>query len=384
MILSIPFSKLFSSRRSSRYTRIHGLPWLLLLDICAICTIGILTLYSAARGNMEPWAMKQIIHFGIGTFVMFFAAFTPIKYWLKFAYAFFILGITLLIATWKAGVEGGLGAQRWIDIGGFRFQPSEFMKLFLILALARYYHQMPFEKVKKLYKLFIPSILIMVSAFFIYKQPHLGGAIILLCISLFLLFAAGVRSSLFILGAIATLIAVPLGYEYVLKDYQKDRVNTFINPESDPKGKGYNAIQSLIAIGSGGFQGKGYMEGTQSQLNFVPEKHTDFIFTIIAEEFGFIGSLGIIGLYGLLILMGVKISIRCRSTFGKLVAIGITGMMSIHTFINIGMVSGILPIVGVPLPLLSYGGSSMLSTLLGLGMLMNSHVYSDAVLEGDV
>ncbi len=354
--------------------KIKRINWLFVLVALLICSVGIATLFSAAGGNLYPWAYKQIIHLLIGIFAMFVIALTDIRFWFKFSYLAYLFGVGLLVLVAVAGVEGGLGARRWLNIGGFRFQPSELMKVFLVLALARYYHSIHENKIQKLHSLIIPLLLIGLSAGFVLKQPNLGTATIMVGMSCIVIFMGGVSWKKFAIAGVLGLMMIPVLWGQ-MHNYQKQRVYTFFDPESDPLGSGYNIIQSKIAIGSGGVSGKGYMNGTQSQLNFVPERQTDFIFSIVAEEFGFIGSMAVLGLYALLIFMGILIASNSASGFGRLMSYGIMTILFLHVFINTGMVMGILPVVGVPLPLLSYGGSSMISTLAGLGFVLNAHIH---------
>ena len=276
------------------------------------------------------------------------------------------------------GVEGGLGAQRWLALGGFRFQPSELMKVFLVLALARYYHSLHHNNLHKLRSIILPIILTGMAAGLILIQPNLGTASIITMVALIIIFMTGISWKKIIFVAIIGISALPVLWGN-MHDYQKRRVDTFLNPEKDPLGAGYNIIQSKIAIGSGGVTGKGFTKGTQSQLNFVPEQQTDFIFSIVAEEFGFIGSFIVLFLYGLLFFMAKRISDSCKSMFGAIVSMGMVSIIFVHVFINIGMVSGILPVVGVPLPLISYGGSSLISTLIAIAFVANAYIHREEV-----
>ncbi len=361
-----------------------GLPWGLVLLASAISFTGIAMLYSVAGGSFEPWASRQTIHFIIGIIFMVTIALIDIKFWYGFAYFGYILGLALLVLVEFRGVEGGLGAQRWLNIGGFRFQPSEIAKIMLVLALARYFNDVHYNNIKRLTTLIVPAILIGLSSLLVLKQPNLGTAAIMIMMSGAVVFLAGIGWKKFVIAGIAIAIVIPVAWQQgLVKDYQKQRVITFLNPESDPLGSGYNIIQSKIAIGSGGFFGKGFLNGTQSRLSFLPEKQTDFIFSIVAEEFGFVGGAAMVILYGLIIMMAMRIGTGCYSQFGQLMALGVAALLFLHVFINIGMVSGILPVVGVPLPLLSYGGSSMISTFIGLGFILNAHAHKDVDVNTD-
>jgi rod shape determining protein RodA len=356
-------------------SKLAHVPWLYVLCVIAISCIGFAALYSAAKGNLHPWAYAQMIKFLMGLFLMLVVAIIDIRVWFKASYLGYLFGVALLVAVMAMGVEGGLGAQRWLRIGGLTFQPSELMKVLLVLALARYFHSIHINDMKRLWVLIMPALLAGVAVILILKQPNLGTATITSLVTAGIFFMAGVGWKKFAVVGVIVLAMLPLMWTFVMRDYQKQRVETFLNPESDPLGAGYNIIQSKIAIGSGGFSGKGFLQGTQSQLSFVPERQTDFIFSIVAEEFGFLGSLTVIGLYMALVLMGMITAHRSESMYGKLLAYGISTVMFVHAFVNMGMVSGVLPVVGVPLPLISYGGSSMISTLVGLGFVLNSHVH---------
>jgi rod shape determining protein RodA len=269
-----------------------------------------------------------------------------------------------------------MGAKRWLSLGGLNIQPSEFMKLAVILALARYFHQTYPEDIRRIPFLIPPALMIALPAVLILKEPNLGTTIILVTTSGLICFLAGVRWRYFIGLALIVLASLPVVW-HVLHDYQKRRVLTFLNPDSDPLGAGYNILQSMIAIGSGGFFGKGFLQGSQSQLDFLPEKHTDFIFTVLAEEFGFFGCLILLGLFAMLLASGMMVADRSRSTFGSLMAAGVVALIFLHILINCGMVMDLLPVVGVPLPLMSYGGSITVSTVLAIGLLQNAWVHRD-------
>ena len=351
------------------------MPWMLFFLMFVVVSIGCAVLYSASGGDFNPWAARQFTRFAVGIPVMLLIAMIDIRFWFKISYVLYVFGIGLLIAVMFFGVEGGLGAQRWLNIGGFKFQPSELMKVFLVLALARYYHVLHMNNVKKWWSLIVPLMMIGVAVILILKQPNLGTAAIVALLGAILLFLAGVSWKLFFVGIVAVVIMVPVAWNFVMHDYQKQRVITFLDPESDPLGAGYNIIQSKIAIGSGGFWGKGFVNGTQSQLAFVPERQTDFIFSIYAEEFGFVGGVFLIALYALILIYALMISIRCENTYARIMSMGMASILFIHVFVNMGMVMGLLPVVGVPLPLLSYGGSSMLATQIAFGFIFNASAH---------
>jgi rod shape determining protein RodA len=364
-----------SRRKENKLAQVN---WLIVSLILLLGLFGVAMLYSAAGGSMEPWAGRQAARFGVAFIGMLIVAVFPNRLLLKYAYLFYFACLLLLVVVDVAG-SLQMGAQRWISVGGLNLQPSEVMKIALVLALARYYHGMLAEDVSRPILLLPPLGLIGMPVVLILLQPNLGTATITAAIGVCILFAAGLYWRYFIIVGIAALAAVPMVWHF-LHDYQKRRVLTFLDPEADPLGAGYNIMQSKIAIGSGGLFGTGFMQGSQSQLDFLPEKHTDFIFTMIAEEFGFIGAGTVIGIYTLLIILGLATAIRSRSRFGALVAVGVTAMLLLHVAINIGMVMGLLPVVGVPLPLLSYGGTMIFAMMFGFGLLLNSYVHRDVTL----
>jgi len=351
----------------SNLSKIH-LPLVMLVFFISGC--GFLMLYSAAGGNFEPWAKHQIIRFVPGFILMLVLAFTPIRTLLHYSYPAYASILLLLVIVEITG-HIGMGAQRWVSFGVINLQPSELMKLATILALARYFHYVRPSEHNGLSFLIIPLLLLMMPVALILKQPNLGTATILTAVGLMIAFIAGVNWRWFVGSILLGLASAPIGWHF-LHDYQKQRVLTFLNPEADPLGAGYNILQSMIAIGSGGLFGKGFLNGSQGQLDFLPEKQTDFIFTMLAEEFGFLGGAAIIACYCLLIILALAIASRSRNRFGGLVAAGISAMLFMHVFINIAMVMGMIPVVGVPLPLLSYGGSILLAMLTGFGLLLNA------------
>jgi rod shape determining protein RodA len=274
----------------------------------------------------------------------------------------------------------GGGAQRWLDVGVVRLQPSEIMKIGLVMALARYYHGLTLDEVRNLKTLIKPAILIGLPSMLVLRQPDLGTTLLIAAGGATLLFVAGVPRKVFIVGAVVAVVGAIGGF-YQLHDYQRDRVFTFLDPDRDPLGTGYHIQQSKIALGSGGLAGKGFMQGTQSHLDFLPEKQTDFIFTALAEEFGFVGGVTLVLLYAVLIGYGFMIALSARSHFARLMAVGVTTTFFLYVFINIAMVMGLVPVVGVPLPLVSFGGSAMMTLLIGMGLLMNVYVHRNVVLS---
>ncbi len=348
---------------------------ILVLLICLPALVGFAMLYSGAGGEMDPWAARQIIRFGFGLVIMFGVALVDIRFWLKSAYFIYAGAFALLIGVELIG-DAAMGAQRWVNIGPLQLQPSEIMKIAMIIALARYFHSVAIEDIKRISVLIPPLVLILAPAALVLRQPDLGTAGLLAVSGTMMLFLAGLR--LWKLGvAFAGLLgAIPVAWQF-LREYQKTRILTFINPESDPLGAGYHILQSKIAFGSGGIFGKGFLAGTQSRLNFLPEKQTDFIFTMLAEEFGLAGGIALLLLYFALIAYASVISLRCNSQFGRMLGMGIVTTFFLYVFINMAMVMGLVPIVGVPLPLISYGGSAMLTLLFGFGLVLNIYIHRD-------
>ena len=341
---------------------------------------GVGMLYSAAGGHWNPWANRHAFTLLLGLVAMVGMAILPLRFWFRAAYPLYGLGMLLLIAVEAMG-HIGMGAQRWLTIGGFSIQPSEFMKLAMIVALARYFHGLHAMDRQRLIWMVPAAMLIAMPAALILIQPNLGTATILTGLSLAIWFGHGLRWRYILGGVAAVAAAAPLAWQFYLHDYQKRRIMTFLDPEADPLGAGYNILQSLIAIGSGGLYGRGYIQGSQGQLDFLPEKHTDFIFTMVAEEFGFIGSMVLLLVLTLLLFTGIAIAVRVRHRFGKLIAIGVTAMLWLHIMINMAMVMGLIPVVGVPLPFLSYGGTMLLASCMALGLLQNVYIDRDVTLS---
>jgi len=349
--------------------------WSLIFFLIGLAIIGCAMLYSAGDANWDPWAKRQLIRFGIGLLLMIMVAITDIRIWLRYAYALYLLVLGLLIAVDVIGVVGG-GAQRWINLGIIQLQPSEIMKITLVLALAKFFHSTSLEEILRPTMLIIPLLLVAAPVFLVLRQPDLGTAIILTMTAGVIFFLAGVRAWKFglIIGSI--LASLPIAWA-MLHPYQKNRILIFLDPESDPLGAGYHIMQSKIALGSGGVFGKGYLSGTQSHLNFLPEKQTDFIFTMLAEEFGMVGGLLLLAVYAIILIYSFAIALRIQNQFGRLVTLGISGTFFFYIFINIAMVMGLLPVVGIPLPMVSYGGTAMLSIMIGFGFIICSYVHRD-------
>jgi len=345
--------------------------WALLGIVLLIASIGILNLYSISSNgeSLTPFYLKQLSWVLIGFVIMMAVAFIEYRYYSDFAFPIHGVTLFLLVVVMVFGMITS-GAQRWIRIGALSFQPSEFVKISLIIALARFFQRPPGREGFILKDLPIPFLFLIVPMGFILKQPDLGTAIILFLILFSVLLFVKIRwSSLLILGLSGASI-LPLLWGF-LKEYQKKRIYTFFNPSLDPLGSGYHIIQSKVAVGSGGIFGKGFMKGTQCKLGFLPEQQTDFIFSVLAEEWGLIGSLVVISLYLVLLLWGLRIAVTAKDRFGAILSFGVVAMLFWHVFINIGMVLGMMPVVGIPLPFLSYGGSFMVSTLMGIGLLLN-------------
>ncbi|MBF0561369.1 MAG: rod shape-determining protein RodA [Alphaproteobacteria bacterium] len=355
--------------------KLWHISWSFVVLLCLLGAIGVATLYSAANGHLEPWATRHFTRFLVALAVMLAVAMVDVRVWMRYAYVAYAITLVLLVAVEIRG-SIGMGAQRWIDLGFIQLQPSEMMKIALVMALARYFHGSTLEEVGHPTYLILPAALVLLPAVLVLKQPDLGTAMMLLMSSAALFFLAGVRLWKFgIIGA-AGLSAIPVAWRF-LKDYQRNRVLTFMNPETDPLGAGYHILQSKIALGSGGILGKGFMQGTQSHLNFLPEKQTDFIFTMLAEELGMVGGVTLIALYALVIIYGYAMAMRSRNHFGRLTGMGITTTFFLYVFINIAMVMGLIPVVGVPLPLISYGGTAMLTLMFGFGLLLSVYVHRD-------
>lgn len=353
--------------------RISQLNFGLIIIITLIAGVGFASLYSAAGGNLSPWASRQIMRFGVGVVVMLVVALIDVRWWYKLAWPCYILGMVLLIAVEAMG-HVGMGAQRWINLGFMRLQPSEMMKIAVVLLLARYFHLATPEKMKSLTFLAPAAGIILAPVCLVLLQPDLGTSLMIVMAGIAMFFVAGAPVWMFLTGIALAVAAVPIAWQF-LHPYQKQRVLTFLDPESDPLGAGYHITQSKIALGSGGIEGKGFLEGTQSKLNFLPEKQTDFIFTLWAEEWGLTGGIALLGLFALVFLYGVWISARSRHNFGRFLAMGICVNFSLYVFINISMVMGLIPVVGAPLPLVSYGGTSMLAALIGFGLMMSCNIY---------
>ena len=372
---------MFASERSEfgLWRKLAEIRWLFVAVLCMIAAVGFGMLYSVAGGNLEPWAQRQMIRFAFGLVLLVGVAVVHIEYWYRLSYPIYFAALGLLAAVEIFG-DVGMGARRWIDLGAFQLQPSEVMKIALVLALARYFHATGPEEIGRLRTLVVPMLIIAAPVALVARQPDLGTAGLMALGAVMMFFLAGVRLRVFGIALALGLAAIPVAWRF-LRDYQKERIFTFFNPESDPLGAGYHIIQSKIALGSGGLLGKGFMQGTQSHLNFLPEKHTDFIFTMLAEEFGISGGLVLLWLYMIVLAFGFVFALQIRNQFGRLVALGVTATFFLYLFMNIAMVMGLVPVVGVPLPLVSYGGTAMLTLLLGFGFMMSAYIHRDVTIS---
>jgi rod shape determining protein RodA len=360
--------------------KVWQVSWLYVALLCTLAGVGYAALYSAAGGSPEPYAARHVLRFSTGLVLMIGLALVDIRFIARLAWPSYFVSLALLLVVMRYG-HLGKGAQRWIEAGGLQLQPSELMKIALVLALASWFHRASWERIGNPLFLIPPLIAILVPVGLIILEPNLGTAVITALLGATLLFAAGVRWWKFLLVAIPVPFAAHFAYDH-LHDYQRARIDTFLHPESDPLGAGYNIIQSKIALGSGGMWGKGFLQGTQGHLDFLPEKQTDFIFTMIGEELGFIGSVTLMALLGVIALGGMAIALRCRHQFGRLVAFGIAMNFFLYVFVNIAMVMGAIPVGGVPLPLVSHGGSAMITVMVGFGLLMSVHVHRNVEFAG--
>lgn len=357
--------------------KIINLNWGLMALITLISVIGFAALYSAAAGNFEPWASKQMLRFGVFFVMMIVIALIDIRFWYKVSYPLFGIGFVLLVIVEFMG-QIGMGAQRWINLGFIQIQPSELMKIVMVMALARYFHSASLEDMRRLSYLLIPALMVMLPVGLVLLQPNLGTATIMVVNGATLLFIAGAPIWLYLLGGAGLVALVPLVWHFYMHDYQKKRVMTFLDPESDPLGAGYHITQSKIALGSGGLDGRGFLQGTQSKLNFLPEKQTDFIFTLWAEEWGLLGGAFLLLLFGLVFLYCGWIAFRCRHAYGRFLVFGLMVNFSLYMFINVAMVMGLIPVVGIPLPLVSYGGTAMMACMIGFGLIMSASIHRDS------
>lgn len=357
-------------------SKLAELDWRVIGLLCVLAGIGTAMLYSIAGGSWSPWAWKHLLRFGVLLGVMIGLAMVHPKWWFHAAYPLYglLLFMVLLIEFTPMGYVAG-GAKNWLNLGFIRIQPAEFVKIGLVLALARWYHGHSAQDARWSWKLVFPLGMIGVPFLLVAKQPDLGSAMVIGLTGAAVMFMAGLSWRVIAAAAAAAVAIIPPFVMFVMHDYQRNRVLTFLNPEADPSGTGYNIIQSKIALGSGGLLGKGYGLGSQSQLEFLPERHTDFIFSTVSEEFGFVGSFTVLACYTALILISLRIAALSHSHFGRISAAGMTAFLALFVLINGAMVMGLAPVVGVPMPLLSYGGSTMMTVMIGFGLILSTHVH---------
>ncbi|WP_298223382.1 rod shape-determining protein RodA [Acidocella sp.] len=372
---SLALRRPFRERSFGLARKLMRVNWLFVFCVCLLAAVGYAALYSAAGGSPEPYAQNQLIRFCGALALMLGIAMVDIRFIAKLSWPAWVFGVLLLIAVLKFG-HVGLGAKRWMTVGGMEVQPSELMKLFLAMAMAHYFKRATPEQTGSPLFVLPAALAILVPIALILKEPNLGTAIITGAVGATVMLGAGVRWWWFAILLVAVAIAAPVIYTH-LHAYQKARIDIFLNPGSDPLGAGYNIIQSKIALGSGGFFGQGFLHGTQNQLNFLPEKQTDFVFTIIAEEFGFFGSIAVLGLLMCIVLLAYYTALSCSHAYGRLLALGIATNFFLYCFVNLSMVMGLIPVGGVPLPLISYGGSALTAVMIGFGVLMSIHVHRD-------
>jgi rod shape determining protein RodA len=380
-------------RKDSLLYKLTQLHWFLLLTIIAIATFGTLVLFSAgssahdlATGLLKidaTYAIQHASRFVVMLLVMLVVALLPLRLWAAIAYPAYVIGVIMLVMVDVGGVVVK-GAERWLQLGPIRLQPSELMKIAVPLALARYYHQMFAAGRQGLWLHIVAFIMVMIPVALVLRQPDLGTALMVAGTGCAVIFFAGISLRLVVTIVALIALAAPVVYFFALHDYQRQRIETMFNPEADPLGAGYQLQQGLIAVGSGGVAGKGFMEGAQKELKYIPEQHTDFIFSIIAEEFGFVGSVVVLIAWGIALIQGMQIAGNSRSTFGGLAAAGFVSTLLLYVGINVGMVIGLLPVVGIPLPLISYGGTVVVTVMIGFGLLMAVHLNraNDMTLHG--
>ena len=368
---------LSTSLNSTSYSfidKLKAVDYFLIIIVAIIGSLSVFSIYSTESGNFSFYTKNHLTRFLVFFSMFLILSFIRVSAWYRQAYIFYILGILLLLFVMFFGISAS-GSKRWINLFIMNLQPSELMKIAVIVCFARYYHRIQSSDIQSYKYLLQPIILLLIPCYLVITQPDLGTAILIAGSGLAIIWLAGLNLKYFVYSGLILLVSLPFVVS-ILKPYQKSRILTFFNPERDPLGAGYQIIQSKIAVGSGGFLGKGFLQGTQSYLEFLPEKHTDFIFTLFSEEFGFVGSIILIFLYALLIYRIIRIGFLSRSFFAKLYCFGFASALFLYIFVNIAMVLGLLPIVGAPLPIMSYGGSSMLSIMLGLSIVMSCKIYS--------
>lgn len=370
--------KMSSETRSIR-AKMYELNWFLPLLVFGLGCIGVVMIYSATGGQWKLGAQQHFFRLVTSMILMFAVGLMNVRIWFALAYPFYLVSLVLLIGVEFYGISVN-GSQRWLDFGITRLQPSELMKLAMVLALAKFYHDLPYWRVSKPVGIIGAMVIIILPVVLILRQPDLGTSLLILATGVTLIFLAGIKWRILVTAVAVTIISGPLIYLYGLKSYQKSRVLTFLNPERDPTGASYHITQSKIALGSGGVNGKGFLQGTQASLKYVPENSTDFIFTVIGEEFGLVGGISTMVIYIAIIAMCFWLSTQCKHIFSRLLVLGLTTTFALYVFINMAMVMGLAPVVGVPLPLISYGGTVMMTVMLGFGLMMSAFLYNDTEL----
>jgi len=360
------------SNEITLFQKIKNLDYILLISVILLSVLSVFVMYSTDGGEILFHTKNHFVKLAVFFPLMIFVAFFNIKFWHNFSYIIYFIVILLLIYVSFFGIKSS-GSQRWMDLYLFVLQPSELMKVAIIMCLAKYFHRIKIENVNSFTSITIVLSIIIIPIIFVISQPDLGTSILIALSGLIILWLGGMKIKYFIYSFITFLISLPFIISF-LKPYQKLRILTFLDPDRDPLGAGYQIIQSKIAIGSGGLNGKGFLKGTQSYLDFLPEKHTDFIFTLFSEEFGFIGSVGLLILYSIIIFRIIRIGTISRSNFARLFCFGYAFAIFIYIVVNLSMVLGLLPIVGSPLPIMSYGGSSMLATMIGFGIVLSAKI----------
>ncbi len=360
--------------------KLKRFPLFLFLLILLLCFIGLIMLYSAARGDFSRWASSQLIFLCLGLIIMCVVAFMPPRFIRLLAWPMYITTLVLLLLVMIIGASGG-GAERWIAIGPIRIQPSEIAKYTTVVLLAHIAQSFDWDESRQIKNWIIPLLAVFSLFFLTLIQPDMGTALLIAMVAITIIFLAGLHWWWYLFGIFSAPVIIMLSWKFILREYQKKRVETLFNPESDPLGSGYHIIQSKISFGSGGFFGKGFLQSTQGGLDYLPEKHTDFIFAVFGEEFGLQGEIFLILLYVLIIFSCYIVAWRCRHQFGRILALGAATNFFLYMFVNMGMVTGILPVVGVPLPLISKGGSAMVVILFGFGLVMNAHIHRDMVMK---
>jgi rod shape determining protein RodA len=354
--------------------KLTQIDWGLVGLLCLIAGVGSVMLYSVGGTSMTPWAGNHILRFTVFLGMALVLALVDIRVWFALSYPVYVIALLLLVAVEAVG-DTRMGAQRWLSIGPFSFQPSEIMKVGIVMALARFYHGISAEDARWSWKLVIPAIMIAVPVALVAHQPDLGTSLLVLFTGAAIMFIAGLSWTVIAALAAAGAVAIPVMYMFVLHEYQRTRIDILLNPGSDPSGAGYHVTQGKIALGSGGFLGSGLGLGSQSQRDFLPEKHTDFIFASLGEEFGFVGAFGILIIYGLAIAAALRIAAQSASHFGRLAATGVTATFGLYVLINAAMIMGLAPVVGIPMPMLSYGGTVMLTVMIGFGLILSVRVH---------